>query len=132
MRPLVAIISLFAGGGDFAAGLLLVIVPQTALRWMHVSPANDPVWIRFIGVFVGCVGLTYFLGLLTWYRDRSALELRTVWKLTAMFRLAAGAFVAMAINLGLLDRAWISVPTADFFWAAVQLAILRKGFPKDE
>jgi len=132
MRQLVAIISLLAGGGDLAAGLLLVIAPQTALLLMQVSPVNDPVWIRFIGVFVGCVGLSYLLGLLTWHTERSARELRTVWKLTAMFRLAAGSFVAVAIGLGLLDRAWISVPIADFFWAIVQLAILRKGFPEDE
>jgi hypothetical protein len=132
MRQLVAIISLLAGFGDFAAGLLLVIAPQTALQWMHVSAVNDPVWIRFIGVFVGCVGLSYLFGLLTWHTVRSARELRTVWKLTAMFRLAAGSFVAVAIGLGSLDRAWTSVPIADFFWAVVQLAILSRGYPEDE
>ena len=132
MHRLIAIISLLAGGGDFAAGLLMLAAPQTALRLMHVPPVSDSVWVGFVGVFVACVGLSYLLGLIAWKTIGGSCELRAVWEITAIFRLAAGSFVAVQIGLGHFDHAWITVPCADFFWACLQLAILGRGFPNRE
>jgi len=131
MRKVVTIVSLFAGGGDFASGLLLVLAPQAALRLMRVPSVSDLVWVQFVGVFVGCVGLSYLLGLIAWKITQSSSELRTVWKLTAIIRLAAASFVITEIGLGRLDHAWISVPCTDLFWACIQLAVLARGFPEE-
>ncbi len=97
---------------------------------MRVPPVSDSVWVQFVGVFVGCVGLSYLLGLIVWRMTRSSRELRTVWGLTAIFRLAAASFVITEIVLGRFDPAWISVPCIDLFWAGIQLTILTRSFPK--
>lgn len=131
MRKVVMLISLLAGGGDLASGVLLVSKPQSALQLMRVPGVSDSVWVQFVGVFVGCVGLSYLFGLISWRMSRSTCELRAVWGLTAVFRLAVASFVITEIALRRLDHAWISVPCIDLLWACVQLAVLKTGFPKE-
>ena len=131
MRKVVTTVSLLAGGGDLASGLLLVLAPHATLQLMRVPPVGDLVWVQFVGVFVGCVGLSYLLGLVAWKTTHSSSELRTVWKLTAIFRLAVASFVIAEIGFGRLDPAWSSVPCVDVFWACVQFTLLTRGFPKE-
>jgi hypothetical protein len=121
-------ISLLAGGGDFTTGCLLALAPEWTLARMGVSPAPGILFLRFVGVFVACVGLSYGLGLLAWAMTGRRQRLRFAWELTILFRLAAGGFVAMQILSGALPWAWASVPAADGFWALIQGIGLRAGW----
>ena len=124
----VAGISLAAGGGDFATGLLLVLAPEKALTLMGVPMVKEPVLLQFVGVFVACVGASYLLGLLTWAWTGSRTRLRVVWELTMLFRVAVGIFVALQIHKGNLPWAWVSIPITDWLWALVQAVLLQMGF----
>lgn len=127
-RRVIIAISLMAGGGDFASGLLLVLAPAQALAWMGAPMVKDPHLLQFVGVFVACVGASYLLGLLDWLWSGSRNRLRSVWEWTLLFRLAAGTFVAMQISLGNFAWAWVSVPLTDWTWALVQAVLLRLDF----
>ena len=128
----VILVSLLAGGGDFATGVLLVLFPATALKWMSLPPIDDPVLLQFVGVFVACVGASYLAGLASWVRSGSCMRLRGVWELTILFRLAAGIFGAVEIGRGGLPWAWISVPLTDWTWALLQAFLLRRGYLEEE
>lgn len=132
MRRLVIIISILAGCGDLFAGLLLLFAPQAALALMRVPGVRDEVWIQYIGVFVACVGTSYLYGLAASVRNDTLSSLKTIWKLTAMFRIAVGSFVASQIAMGKLDCTWIMVSGTDFFWAFVQIMILQRGIPEHD
>jgi len=128
----IALTSLFAGCGDFISGVLLVISPLRTLPLMGAPGVKEPALIQFIGVFVACVGASYFLGLLSWMRTGSQSRLRVIWEMTILFRIAAGGFVAWQIGDGHFAWAWASVPATDFTWALVQMSFLRLGFFESE
>lgn len=127
-RIALILISLAAGGGDFASGLLLALAPELALRAMGVPAMQELVLLQFVGVFVACVGASYLLGLWDWRQTGTPSRLRGVWELTILFRLAAGTFVAVEIFAGKLPLAWISIPLTDWTWAILQAALLKFGF----
>jgi hypothetical protein len=120
-------ISLIAGGGDFLTGLLLVLLPQTTLGLMGVPVVSELVWVRFVGTFVGGVGLSYLYGLLLWLWSNSSLRLQIIWEVTALLRLLVALFVSVEIGRGDLAHAWFMVPLCDGIWAAVQLGLIQKG-----
>ena len=120
-------ISIAAGGGDFASGLLLTLAPAKATALMGIPMVKEPALLQLVGVFVACVGASYLLGLLSWARTGSLLRLRLVWELTILFRLAAGTFVSIQIWSGNFPSSWASVPATDWTWAVAQLALLRWG-----
>jgi len=124
----VIVISILAGGCDLGAGLMLVCAPAMTLAIMGVPAVSDLVWIQYIGVFVACVGLGYFAGLLAWRRTRSQMRLRTVWELTVLFRGAIGSFVGIEVVLGRLQPGWSAVVATDWFWAGLQIVLLVGGF----
>ena len=129
-RLAIIFISLAAGGGDFASGLLLILAPQMALKAMRVPMIQDWVLLQWIGVFVACVGASYLLGLIAWRQTGSPSRLRVVWELTLLFRLAVGTFVMLQIGEAKLPLAWISVSLTDWTWALLQAALLKRGFVK--
>jgi hypothetical protein len=122
-----AIISLLAGAADLATGCLLVFAPTLALQLMRVPP-RDPVMVSFVGAFVGAVGFSYLWALANWRRTGSPIVLREVWKFTAIVRIAAGLFSAWSIASGALEPGWWSVPAFDLSLAALQLALVRRGW----
>jgi len=124
----VTVISLIAGGGDLATGLLLALAPAKALALMGAPMVKEPALLQFVGVFVACVGASYLLGLLTWLWTGSSTRLRTVWELTILFRVAAGTFVALQIAMENFSWAWVSVPATDWAWVLVQATLLRLGY----
>ena len=130
LRLAIILISLAAGAGDFASGLLLVLAPQMALKAMRVPMIQDWVLLQWIGVFVACVGASYLLGLIAWRQTGSPSRLRVVWELTLLFRLAVGTFVMLQIGTAKLPLAWISVSLTDWTWALLQAALLKRGFVK--
>ncbi len=120
------IFAALAGGGDLLTGLGLVAVPALTLAAMgvRVPGAEALVFVRFVGAFVGAVGASYWLALAHGSPER----LRAVFRLTILFRLAAGGYVAAAVGTGTLEWPWLSVTTTDFILAGGQAWLLRQ-FP---
>ncbi len=123
---LVTAVSLMAGGGDFATGLLLLNQPAWTLGLLGVPIPGDLVLVQYIGVFVGCVGLIYGWGLWTYLHQGDPARLRTVWEMTALFRFSVCAFVGVSVLQTKLHPAWLSVALVDGFWALLQVALLRR------
>jgi hypothetical protein len=115
---------LFAGLGDAATGILLVATPALVLRLLGIGTVTDEVLLRFVGVFVACVGLTY---LYPWVLRRRG-RLRPAMEITAGIRLAVAVFLAITVLRGAMDEAWIPVGGYDALVAAAQLALLARGF----
>ena len=117
---------LLAGGGDAATGLLLLAAPRLVLRLLGAAdPGEDLVLLRFVGVFVGCVGLAYLYPWLL--RDRGQ-RVRTAIEITAGIRLAVALFLGCAILTGQLDLPWATVGAYDALVAMAQIGLLVRGF----
>ena len=121
--------AIVAGASDFFTGVGLVFAPQLVLPLMGVQgiDADALVFLRWVSAFVGAVGLSYWWALL-----RPSVGLRAVLELTILFRLAAGAFSAVAIMRGWLGPVWWSVPATDLIFAGVQVWLLREGAGRDD
>jgi hypothetical protein len=117
-----------AGLCDAVTGLLLVAAPALTLRLMGIEPApEDPTFLRFVGVFVGGVGLSY---LYPWLLDARRREERiwTVLEVSAGLRLMVAVFVAANVATGALVARWSLVAVTDLGFALVQWAwIARRG-----
>ena len=119
-----------AGAMDTATGLALVAAPAWVLGWMRVPavPSDAQVWLRWVGAFVGGVGICYLVAL-----ARGGIErLRAVLELTLVLRAAVGVFTAVSIAGGSLDPSWTSVPVTDLGLAALQGWWLVKGVWRHE
>ena len=111
-----------AGACDTATGVLLVTAPAFTLRLMGIGDVPDEtVFLRFIGTFVGAVGLSYLLPLLPGTGDEL---LRPVLLITALSRACVGSFVLIAITASSLAAGWWVVAATDLVLAAVQLTLL--------
>ena len=123
-RRVVMLWSVAVGMMDLVTGCLLVVAPAWTLVQMRVPVPNDQAlpFLSWIGVFVGMVGASYFLGL--W--RRSGISLVMVWRLTAWFRAAVAVFVFASISTGRLDGAWFLVGVTDVVIAVVQWIGLRR------
>jgi hypothetical protein len=119
-----ALFCLIAGLGDAATGILLIAAPALVLRLLGISGPADDVFLRFVGVFVGCVGLAY---LYPWTLRRRG-RLRAAIEITAGVRLAVAAFLLVAVIRGAMAAPWMTVGGYDALVAAVQLALLSRGF----
>ncbi|HWA26205.1 MAG TPA: hypothetical protein VG734_11120 [Lacunisphaera sp.] len=117
-------LALAAGAMDAGTGACLVAVPAWTLACMGVTPpgAEALEYVRFVGAFVGAVGLVYFVA--GWRGNARAL--RTVLDFTRVFRGAAGTFVlAMVAGAG-WSPAWLSVTGTDYALVVVQTIILAR------
>lgn len=120
---------LFAGGGDAVTGLLLVAAPRLVLRLLGIAvPAGDLVLLRWIGVFVGCVGFAYLYPWLLGAGLRRSLRVRAVAEMTAGVRLAVALFLGVAVASGGLEAPWTTVGVYDALVAAAQIGLLARGF----
>jgi hypothetical protein len=127
-RRTAALFCLIAGGGDAATGLLLVAAPGLVLRLLGIDrPDGDLVFLRFAGVFVGCVGLAYLYPWL--WRDgaRWNARLTTAIEITAGIRLAVALFLICAVASGALEPAWLTVGIYDAVIAILQLVLRARG-----
>jgi hypothetical protein len=117
-----------AGLCDASTGVLLVAAPALTLRLMGIESAPaDPTFLRFVGVFVGGVGLCY---LYPWLLDARRREERvwTVLEVSAGLRLLVAAFVLTSVATGALVARWSMVAVTDLAFALAQLAgIARRG-----
>jgi hypothetical protein len=108
-----------AGLMDFSTGVGLVVWPALTLHAMGVTApgAEALTFVRFVGAFVGAVGASYLVALASGRVDR----LWAVFRVTTLFRVAAGTFVAWAVATGKLEARWLTVTATDVVIAAVQL-----------
>ena len=113
------------GGLDTGTGLGLVLLPAFTLGAMGVTVPGDEAltFVRFTGVFVGSVGASYLLAL----AGGSVAALAQVFRFTLLFRLVAGAFVAVMVASGKLAPSWLSVTGTDWGIVAVQVWWLRRN-----
>jgi hypothetical protein len=115
-----------AGLCDASTGALLVAAPALTLRLMGIEPApSDPTLLRFVGVFVGGVGLSY---LYPWALDARRREDRvwTVLEVSAGLRLLVAAFVLSSVATGALVPRWSMVAVTDLAFALAQLAWIAR------
>lgn len=107
---------------DLVTGLALLIDPVFTLRTMGVSPgeSGSAIFLRWIGVFVGCVGWSY---LRASRQSRETAE--ETLRFTFWFRLAVGLFCSGAIAGRALSGSWWPVAATDLTLAAAQFWILR-------
>jgi hypothetical protein len=114
-----------AGGGDALTGFLLLTAPAFVLRMLGLPVPDGLAMVRFVGVFVACVGLAYFWGLSRRSRLATAIEI------TAGFRLAVALFLAVAATVGEMEAPWLLVGGYDAVVATVQLVMLSRGMFAD-
>lgn len=118
---------LAVGCMDFSSGVLLVVAPLFTLRLMGLTqvPA-EPIFLSWIGVFVGVVGAAYGLPYLLPPSPERELRLRTILLFTAMARLLVGLFVTISVVHHQLERGWLLVAATDFSCGLIQLWMLRE------
>ena len=133
-RSLAAAYTALAGGLDTLAGLGFVFAPELTIAAMGADPEMeaDTFFLSFVGVFVASVGLGYLWALWRWLKRGDAAFLRSVWRLTILFRLASGIFCTLSLLSGDLDLGWLGVPLADFVFAGLQIWLLRSRWPEPE
>src|SRR5947207_10359081 len=119
-----------AGLCDSSSGLLLIAAPGWTLRLMGLSVIPQPVaFVRYIGVFVLSVGLTYLWAALRWpLTSHAHLAWLTQWKITAMVRSLVALFVLSQVVSGAIELRWIGVAFSDGAFALVQIVGLKKGW----
>lgn len=122
---------LLAGGGDAVTGLLLVAAPALVLSLLGLGhPDGSLILVRFVGVFVGCVGFAY---LYPWLLFDSGCQRRrerrivSALEITAGVRLAVALFIGIAVAAAQLDLPWAAVGTYDALVALAQLGLLVFG-----
>lgn len=127
-RRIVLAYAVLAGACDTATGVLLVTVPAATLRLMAIPAIpGEAVYLRFIGAFVGGIGLTY-LAPFAASRGSAAIagRLAHVLVTTAIVRGCVAAFVAGAVLAGALVPAWLSVCATDLAFALFQAYVVRR------
>ncbi len=115
-----------AGASDTLTGILLLVAPVRTLSWMFIpAPAADPIFLRYIGLFVAVVGLVYFYPWLWQSDSQRRARLAPVLEMTALVRTAVALFLAVAVTTGALPVPWMTILVFDATLAAAQLFILQ-------
>ena len=117
-----------AGLCDTTTGLLLIAWPVFTLGVMGLAIVPQPVaFVRFIGVFVLSVGLTYLWAAVRW----PGASWSTQWKITALIRSLVALFIVWQVAIGAFEARWISVAFTDGAFALIQIIGLAKGWLSD-
>jgi uncharacterized protein YjeT (DUF2065 family) len=118
----------FAGLCDATTGLLLIGCPEFTLRLMGLSLIPQPIaFVRYIGVFVMSVGLSYLWTAARWpLNEHVALVWMTQWKMTALIRMSVAVFITWQVLVHALEFHWITVGLTDGLLAVVQIVGLEQ------
>lgn len=108
------------GAMDATTGILLVCCPAWVLGAIGVDSMGEEsmVFLRWIGVFVGAVGMSYAFA----FRGDGP----AVWRFTALVRMLVAAFVTTNLFSGSLPPAWAGVAVTDAVVAGVQIVGLAR------
>ncbi len=119
-----------AGLCDTSTGLLLIAAPAWTLGLMGLTIVPQPIaFVRYIGVFVLGVGLTYLWAALRWpLTPRATAGWSTQWKLTALLRTLVALFILWQVTAGEMESKWITVALSDGAFALIQWTGLQKGW----
>lgn len=120
--------SLASGAMDTVTGLLLIVAPAFVLQMLRISPPAADAWVflRWIGVFVMAVGMSYGLAV---FGKRAQGEV--VWIFTALVRMMVAVFVLVQVAAAAMPPAWLGVAASDGAVALVQIIVLRRGWWKE-
>lgn len=129
-RKMILLYQIVAGLTDTGTGVFLLLAPEWTLRLMGVSQLPQPIWYAsYIGVFVLCVGLSYFAILRgPMARLTSTTGWRTQWMLTTLIRAAVAMFIVVHVMTGAMEPAWIAVALTDGLYALFQIIGLRRNW----
>lgn len=130
LREGIVLYQWLAGLCDTTTGFLLIGAPAFTLHMMGLSIIPSPVaFVRYIGVFVFSVGLTYMWIVLRFpLHPRATPVWSTQWKVTALIRLLVAVFVVWQVASGGVEVRWMSVAFSDGLFAVIQIIGLRKGW----
>jgi hypothetical protein len=130
LRPLLIAYQYLAGLCDAVTGILLIAAPAFTLGLMGLTILPQPAaFVRYIGVFVFSVGLTYlWIALRYPLEQRSALAWSVQWTITALIRLLVAFFVFWQVTSGALEPRWMIVAISDGLFAAIQITGLQRGW----
>ena len=119
-----------AGLCDTSTGVLLIAAPAWTLGVMGLRVVPQPVaFVRYIGVFVLSVGLTYLWSAIRWpLMPHAHIAWTAQWKITALFRSLVALFVAWQVASAAIEPRWISVAFSDGAFALIQILGLAKGW----
>jgi hypothetical protein len=117
-----------AGLCDATTGVLLLACPAFTLGLMGLNVIPQPIaFVRYIGVFVMSVGLTYLWTAVRWpLNEHVALLWSTQWKITALIRMSVALFVIWQVLVHALEFGWITVGLIDGLLAVVQIVGLEQ------
>ena len=130
LRQWLKVYQFIAGLCDTSTGVLLVGFPDytlSALMGLTVFPQRP--FIRFIGVFVLSVGITYFWSLWRYpLNEDGSVVWMTQWKITALIRTLVALFILWQLAAHNIDFRWIFVALTDGLFAAIQMIGLEQGW----
>lgn len=125
--PWLGLYCLVAGLCDAGTGLALVLFPQATLDLLRLPAVAEPIYLRFVGVFVAQTGLAY---LYPWWRrtgEGTPPPVAVLFELTALARLSVATFLGVALVAGSLATPWLLVLVTDLVLALAQVAWLGTG-----
>jgi len=116
--------SIAVGAMDACTGMLLIFTPAQVLALLQIPPIGNEsmLFLRWIGVFVAGVGLSYLFAL----GRRGQGEM--IWYATALIRAMVAVFLTTSTLTGEMPMAWLAVAIADALVAVIQVAIIRAGW----
>jgi hypothetical protein len=119
-----------AGLCDTGTGLLLIAAPVRTLGLMGLTIIPQPIaFVRFIGVFVLSVGLTYLWAAVRWPLTTHAhIGWSIQWRITALIRTLVAVFILWQIATAAIQGHWITVALSDGAFAMIQWIGLDKGW----
>jgi hypothetical protein len=130
-NKLVLAFSLLAGCMDATTGVLLVAAPARTLALFGATlPGGEGagVLMRWIGVFVAGVGVSYLWAIASSDAAVRAWRLPGVWGATTVIRTGIALFTVAAVATRALDPVWLVVGATDAALAVAQAAALRAGW----
>ena len=112
-----------SGACDLATGTALLVSPSWVFSMLRlpVPPAEAWILVRWLGVFVACVGLAG-----VWPRFAPG-RLAAAAEITTVARLAVAGFLAVAVCGDALAPSWLIVGAFDATVALAQLALRARG-----
>jgi len=129
LRQRLVLYQYIAGISDTAAGLFLLIFPIVTLRAMGLGIVPPRAFVRYIGVFVFCVGLTYIWTLIRWPLNEHDVPVwLTQWKITALIRSLVAICIVSQIMAQELESRWLAVALFDGVFGAIQYIGLDQGW----
>jgi hypothetical protein len=119
-----------AGLCDTSTGILLIAAPAWTLGLMGLTIIPQPIaFVRYIGVFVLSLGLTYLWAAICWpLTPKAQIAWSTQWKITALIRTLVALFVVWQVASAAVEVRWMSVALTDAVFAVIQWTGLAKGW----